>query len=315
MTAAASWTVSAFLIAPARLAFRFGYVLFMLVGLGGAAVAVAGAGAPKYLLIVILLTGIAVSFAAERVIPYNRHWNIDQADARRDRIHVAVNELLILTSLAAIPALTALTPWHGWWPQSWPFAAQVLGAVLVADLGITLVHLASHKVGWLWRFHAVHHSVKRFYGLNGLMKHPIHQGVEMTAGVTPLIVLGLPLTVASALAVLTALQLLLQHSNADYRIGPLRYILALNQCHRFHHFKWADIGDVNFGLFTLIWDHIMGTYSYDPSRAISSQQIGIAAKPDYPTRYWPQITYPFTAPGGCDFHAGNLSGPPPPRSS
>jgi sterol desaturase/sphingolipid hydroxylase (fatty acid hydroxylase superfamily) len=58
---------------------------------------------------------------------------------------------------------------------------QVLSAILIADLGITLVHLASHKIGVLWRFHAVHHSITRFSGLNGLMKHPLHQTVEMTA--------------------------------------------------------------------------------------------------------------------------------------
>ena len=37
-------------------------------------------------------------------------------------------------------------------------------------------------------------------GLNGLMKHPLHQTLEMTAGVTPLLLLGMPVNVASALA-------------------------------------------------------------------------------------------------------------------
>ncbi|UGT92934.1 sterol desaturase family protein [Mycobacterium ostraviense] len=281
---------------------RYGYAPFMLAGLGGAAVVIAGAGAPKYLLIALLLTGIAASFATERAIPYDTSWNSDHADTRRDRIHVVVNELLILCSVSAIPALAALVPWQGIWPTLWPFPAQVLLAVVVADLGITLVHLASHKADWLWRFHAVHHSVKRFYGLNGLMKHPLHQGVEMTAGVAPLILIGLPMTVAYALAVLTALQLLLQHSNADYRVGPIRHVLALNEGHRFHHLKWAGVGDVNFGLFTLVWDHLMRTYSQDPFRRFDSDQIGLAAHPNYPTRYWSQLTYPFTAAGGCDFH-------------
>lgn len=40
----------------------------------------------------------------------------------------------------------------------------------VADLGITLTHYASHKIGVPWRFHAVHHSVTRCYGRNGLTK-------------------------------------------------------------------------------------------------------------------------------------------------
>lgn len=152
----------------------------------------------------------------------------------------------------------------------------------------------------LWRLHAVHHSITRMYGLNGLMKHPLHQSVEMTAGVAPLILIGLPVDVASVLALAVAIQLLLQHSNADYRIGPAKHLLALNEGHRFHHLKWAGVGDVNFGLFTLLWDHLMHTHAYDPARRFDSTQLGIAAKPHFPSGYLQQMRYPFTADGRCD---------------
>ena len=56
----------------------------------------------------------------------------------------------------------------------------------------------------------------------------------------------IPVPVAAALSLAVAVQLLLQHSNADYRIGPLKHVLALNEGHRFHHLKCAGIGDVNF---------------------------------------------------------------------
>ncbi|WP_319457086.1 MULTISPECIES: sterol desaturase family protein [unclassified Mycobacterium] len=284
---------------PVQTVARFGYVPFMLIGLNGAGIALTAAGAPKFWLLMILGVAIGASFLVERLIPYDRDWNDDRADTTRDRIHVAVNETLVLGSVAAIPLLAAIVPAPRLWPHSWPFLLQVLAAILIADLGITVVHLASHKVEVLWRFHAVHHSITRFYGLNGLMKHPLHQTVEMTAGVAPLILIGLPVNVASALALAVAIQLLLQHSNADYRIGPAKYVLALNEGHRFHHLKWAGIGDVNFGLFTLLWDHLMRTYSYDPARRFDSTQLGMATKPDYPSRYLQQMIYPFTRGGGC----------------
>ncbi|GFG67751.1 hypothetical protein MKUB_52410 [Mycobacterium kubicae] len=280
---------------------RYGYAPFMLVGLNGAAIGLTAYGAPKYLLLLVVTVGIAASFVAERVIPYDESWNRDQADSWRDRIHAAVNETLIVASVAAIPMLAAVVPAAEIWPSHWPFVTQLVIAILVADLGITLVHLASHKIAVLWRFHAVHHSVTRFYGLNGLMKHPLHQSIEMAAGVAPLILLGLPVNVAAALATATAIQLLLQHSNADYRVGPAKYLLALNEGHRFHHLKWAGVGDVNFGLFTLMWDHLLRTFSYDPHRRFSTDQLGMAAKPDYPSGYLDQLTYPFTAAGGCEF--------------
>lgn len=278
---------------------RYGYVPFMLLGLTGAAIALTVAGASTFWLLVVLAVAIATSFLAEAIIPYDRSWNHDRADSARDRIHAAVNEALILVSVTAIPLLAGIIPTPEIWPTSWPFIAQVMAAILVADLGITLVHRASHHVGMLWRFHAVHHSITRMYGLNGLMKHPLHQTVEMTAGVAPLILIGLPVDVASVLALAVAIQLLLQHSNADYRVGPAKHLLALNEGHRFHHLKWAGVGDVNFGLFTLIWDHLMHTHAYDPTRRFDSTQLGIAVKPDFPAGYLQQITYPFTTAGGC----------------
>ncbi|MFI5498445.1 sterol desaturase family protein [Nocardia asteroides] len=272
---------------------RYGYVPLMLVGLNGIGIALAAAHAPKPWLLLVLMVAIALSFAAERLIPYEPDWNGAQDDSVRDRMHAVVNESLILVSVAVIPLLAAIVPAPGLWPGDWLFPVQVVLAILIADAGITLTHFASHKIGVLWRFHAVHHSVTRFYGLNGLMKHPLHQTVEMAAGVAPLILIGLPVDVAAALALAVAVQLLLQHSNADYRVGPLTYVLALNAGHRFHHLKWAGAGDVNFGLFTLLWDHLLGTYSYDPRRRFTSEQLGMAAHPDYPVGYLDQLAEPF----------------------
>ncbi|MBF6140805.1 sterol desaturase family protein [Nocardia farcinica] len=272
---------------------RYGYVPVMLVGINGAGIALAAAGAAKLWLVALLAAAVALSFAAERVLPYRPAWNRSHGDAGRDTVHTVVNETLVLGSVAAIPALAALLPGTGIWPHSWPFVIQVLVAILIADLGITLAHYASHHIGVLWRFHAVHHSVTRCYGLNGLMKHPLHQTIEMIAGVTPLLLAGIPVPVAAALALAVAVQLLLQHSNADYRVGPLKHVLALNEGHRFHHLKWAGVGDVNFGLFTLIWDHLLGTYSYDPRRRFTSDDLGMAAKPHYPVGYLAQLAEPF----------------------
>lgn len=283
-----------------RNAVRYGYIPFMLLGINGLAAYLAAQGTSKLWLVGLIAAAVGCSFAAERVLPYRDDWNSPMEDAGRDTAHALVNETLVLSSVAIIPFLAAVTPFPSWWPDSLPFVIQLLIAVLVADFGITTIHLASHKVGWLWRLHAVHHSVRRFYGFNGLMKHPLHQTIEMAGGVLPLIVLGIPVEVAAALSVCVAVQLLLQHANVDYRIGPLRSVLALNEGHRFHHLKWAGIGDVNFGLFTFIWDHMYRTYVYDSRRRFSSDDLGMAAKPHYPTGYLHQLAEPFRARGGCD---------------
>jgi sterol desaturase/sphingolipid hydroxylase (fatty acid hydroxylase superfamily) len=89
------------------------------------------------------------------------------------------------------------------------------------------------------------------------------------------------------------IQLLVQHSNVNYAVGPLRRVLAANQVHRFHHLKWSGLGDVNFGLFTNLWDHMLRTAVWDPNQQFSSEMIGIAAEPDFPVRYVEQLMKPF----------------------
>ena len=126
-----------------------------------------------------------------------------------------------------------------------------------------------------------------------LMKHPIHQAIETSAGTLPLLVLGLPSQVALALVFAVAIQLLLQHSNVDCTVGPLRRLLATNEVHRFHHQKWPDLGDVNFGLFTTLWDRLLGTFHNEARGRFESHELGIGEEPDYPTRYLPQLLAPF----------------------
>lgn len=270
------------------------YPPLMLVGFNGAAFALIAAGATHLLLLPLLLMAVAISFLVERLIPYEADWNDPHEDAGRDVAHALVNESFALLSVLALPALASVATLTDAWPHEWPFLVQVLVTLLVFDLGITVAHWLSHRWGPLWRLHAVHHSVKRAYGLNGLMKHPLHQGIELTFGIAPLLIIGITEPVAWALGFAVAIQLLMQHSNADYRVGPLRYVLSLNEGHRFHHLKWGGVGDVNFGLFTLLYDHLLlRSFSYDPERRFTSEDLGIAKRPDYPSGYLDQLAEPF----------------------
>ncbi len=299
---------------------RYGYVPIMLLGVNGAAITLMAAGHSEAWLLVLLALAISLSFTAERILPYHRPWNAAHGDRGRDLAHAVVNDGLPLLSLAAFPLIAQFAVADAW-PTHWPFVFQVLAAILVADLGLTLAHYVSHKSAVLWRFHAVHHSVKRFYGFNGLMKHPLHQSAETHIGLAPLLLIGIPVPVAGALTLAVAVQLLLQHSNADYRVGALKHVLALNEAHRFHHLKWAGVGDVNFGLFTLVWDHVLRTHTYDPARTFTSDDLGMAAKPHFPVRYVAQLAEPFRhgrraadAQTGADGTVGTSGSVPPPET-
>lgn len=271
---------------------RFGYAPLFFVGFIWSALTLAEQGAPLWALPVLLGFALAASAVAERLAPYEPVWNRSLGDNGRDMMHAVLNETTIALSVLSLPLVAALLPDFGVWPSDWPLWGQLAVAILVADFGITLTHYASHRIPALWPLHAVHHSVQRMYGFNGLLKHPLHQALELTAGVVPLVLLGMPSDVAWLLAFAVALQLILQHSNVDMKVGPLIYVWAVAPAHRHHHLASQAEGDVNFGLFTSVWDHLLGTFRVgtDTPRA---GQIGVSGRPDYPRQYFQQLAEPF----------------------
>ena len=188
-----------------RFVIRLAYAPLFFLGLLWAAVTLADQGAPLWALPILLGLALAVSFMAERLVPYERAWNRSHGDNRRDLMHAGVNEASIALSVLALPLVSGLVPNFGLWPSDWPLVGQLAPAILVADLGITLAHYASHRIPALWRLHAVHHSVERMYGFNGLLKHPLHQAIELAAGVAPLVLMGMPQDVAWLVAFAVAI--------------------------------------------------------------------------------------------------------------
>src|SRR5260370_5884100 len=54
--------------------------------------------------------------------------------------------------------------------QSWWL--QVIEVVLLSDFFIYWAHLLQHRVGCLWRFHAVHHSAQHLHWIAAHRDHP-----------------------------------------------------------------------------------------------------------------------------------------------
>ena len=266
--------------------------VFLLAG-NGIAIYLVGPGHADAWLALLLSGFVGLSFICEKVVPYDPTFNLSQQDQGTDFIHAIVNESLNILGLLMLPLVGQAFSLIDLWPSSLPLPLQLVVAILIADMGITLAHFASHRFQSLWKLHAVHHSSRRLYGFNGLMKHPLHQLIETVAGTMPLLLMGVPHNIMLLLVVAVVLQLLLQHSNVAYFSGPLKHILAINSVHRFHHLNTAKEGDVNFGLFTTLTDRILGTAYFDSSRKIAIKDLGISSEPDYPTHYMGQLLQPF----------------------
>lgn len=277
---------------------RYGYVPVMLVGLNGLAIYLVQHGHSLWWTAPIGLTAFVLAFAMERVLPYEEEWNSSHEDVAKDVTHGLVYEFNNLTALAFLPIIAMFRPWEGIWPTHWPLLLQVLTAVVVADCCMSVIHYWSHRIGWMWRLHAVHHGVHRLYGFNGLVRHPLHQTLDLTVGTLPLLIAGMTQEVAVLLALAISIQLVVQHSNVDYVLGPFKNWLAIGPVHRLHHVTWAGEGDVNFGLFFTVWDKMLGSFRLDSPRAPVAGDIGITDRPNFPQVYKDQLFLPFEADHG-----------------
>lgn len=279
-----------------RSAVRFGFFPLIFFGVNGLGIALAlSDAAPARIalgILVLMAAALGLSFAAERIAPWAPEWNRGQGDRLRDVAHFVVNESISLLPLLAIPLFVAAAPQPAVppWPHAWPIAAQVLAALLVFDLAQTLFHRLSHLWRPLWRLHAVHHEVRRMYGLNGILKHPLYQVLASIVSSAPLVALGMPKAFALVLAFTTFTQLLLQHSNVDQRLGPWRRVFATAVVHRFHHLR-GPAGDVNFALFFSFFDHLLGNAFYE-ERTLTTDEIGLEDR-SYPADWWAQMMAPF----------------------
>lgn len=272
---------------------RYLYAPFMMLGLNGAAFWIVSQGHSYAWLAPLLLIGFATAFAAERVAPWYEEWNDPHQDDSANLAHIIVYEISNLNGILLIPLIVWLFPFQGIWPNEWPLVVQWIMAILIADFAFMVVHMLSHRFPVLWRLHAVHHGVGRLYGFNGLVRHPLHQVLDMVVATAPLVILGMPVEVAVLLGFSVSVQLIVQHSNVAYVLGPFRNQLSIGRIHHLHHVNWGTEGDCNFGLFLTLWDRVFGTFQAEPSRPIKANDMGIDEIPHFPKSYVEQMIFPF----------------------
>jgi sterol desaturase/sphingolipid hydroxylase (fatty acid hydroxylase superfamily) len=249
-------------------------------------------GVPLAWLAGLVVAGLTAVAVLEHWFPFDARWRQPDRDFPADVIHAVVNLVVMHAAVLGFVVLRSWVGWPGvWWPSDWPHLAQVFLAGLPLDLSLYAVHRLSHRYGFLWRLHSIHHSSRRLYWLNGERRHPLHAALMAGPGLVVLGVLGTPAEVVGGWFAILAVHLAFQHANFDYRVGPLRYLLGVAELHRWHHRERFEDAQVNFGEFWLIWDHCFGTF-YQPRSPLGA--IGIEGDP-VPHGYGEQLVYPFRA--------------------
>ena len=255
-----------------------------------AVLAVLTTTAPWFAMGIVSIVGIAIVVGLERLLPFRIAWVANHGDLGADTIHAIVNWTLLSVAAWGLHAI-GQSP-LALWPANWPVWLQLILAGAIFDLGLYLMHRASHRLRWLWRLHAIHHSSERLYWLNGERRHPFSALALATPGIVAVTALGVPPAVTSAWLAVLAIHLAFQHANLDYRLGPLRYVLAGAETHRQHHRRDYAGLQVNFGEFFLFWDILFGTF--DNAEFREDEQVGLDDEA-IPANYLAQMQWPFGA--------------------
>jgi sterol desaturase/sphingolipid hydroxylase (fatty acid hydroxylase superfamily) len=168
--------------------------------------------------------------------------------------------------------------------QSW--LAQAIEVVLLSDLCVYWGHRLQHRVGWLWRFHSIHHSAEHLDWLAAHREHPVDTVYTLTLINLPPFLLGFPPETLAGLIAFRGIWAIYIHSNVRLPVGPLRVLIGAPELHHWHHDRDRDFG--NYANISPLMDLLFGTY-HCPDREPDS--FGIQDK--VPHGYLAQLVHPF----------------------
>lgn len=212
------------------------------------------------------LLGSTVLFVViEKLFPLYRGQSVFRFEWQTDMKHFAVNHFIVGLALLIVNFLIHHA--FGWLVSSHfqqmiagiQFVPQLLLCVLVADMAQYWTHRAYHEVPFLWRFHAVHHSVKTMDWLAGSRQHMFELIFTRVCVLAPLYVLGFSEAVMNAYIIVVGFQAVFNHANVHLPWGPLKYVVVTPDFHHWHHASDDEAIDKNYAAHYAFLDYLFGT--------------------------------------------------------
>ena len=235
----------------------------------------------------------AILLVLERLRPHERAWLAADGQIAADLSHTAFNKIVgqliatagAVTAVSVVPAADA----GGWWPSSWPLAAQVALGLLSAEFGLYWAHRLSHEIPLLWRFHAIHHSSHKLWVVNTGRFHVVDSLWKSGCALAVGLALGAPHAVVLQVLVITTFIGLLTHCNVAMENPLVSWVFNTPNLHRWHHSRDVQEGNRNYGENLILWDLLFGTRIL-PNRRPPAD---IGCDQPVPAGFLAQLAFPF----------------------
>ena len=222
-------------------------------------------------------------------MPYRRDWRKSDGQLGVDLGHTILNKGLVQLFIVQLLGLNLIDSSGNTFAQQYPLILQVIAGLILSEIGLYGAHRLAHEWPWLWRFHAVHHSVKKLWLVNTGRFHFVDSFASVFASMPFLILSGISMDAIVWVSAVTAYIGILTHCNVDMRCGWLNYVFNTPNLHRWHHSTRTEEGNRNYGENLMLWDQLFGTYLYKKKENIDF--IGI--KDHMPAKLIDQLKMPF----------------------
>ncbi len=184
----------------------------------------------------------------------------------------------LLGTWLVVLLITGLEPRSSLTLRNTPIWVDVTVTFFVLELSRYALHIAMHKVPFLWRFHAVHHADNEVDVSTSYRHHPI----EAIFSALPLtVVVWMLASGPQALVIYRTWDLIMAvwtHTNVEVPSCLecwLRRVLVTPAFHRPHHLADRRFTDSNYGSSLPWFDYFFSTYQATTAEQQKCAQIGL----------------------------------------
>lgn len=158
-----------------------------------------------------------------------------------------------------------------------PRPLEIIAAVVLMDYTLYLWHVLTHRVPFLWRFHAVHHVDLDLDASTALRFHFGELAVSVPYRAAQVVLIGVNAEALTWWQTFLSLSILFHHSNVRLprRLeSALSWFLVTPRMHGIHHSNEAGEANSNWSSGLACWDRIHRTFRLD----VPQEQIHIGVK-------------------------------------
>ena len=164
------------------------------------------------------------------------------------------------------------------WPVAWSLPFQILLVLVITSFLGYWRHRVHHNWGFLWPYHALHHSPQQLHVLKGNRLHFGEELVRFLLIPLPLLILGAPAEAILWMTLWSNFSGGLAHSNVDQRFPDwFHYVVPTVHVHSIHHAQEMDHQASNLSPTVCLWDHLFGTFRHPKHHPVT--RLGIEGDP------------------------------------